>query len=82
MRVIEALLLAYVDLAHFGELFGAPLAQMFPGELALLDRLDLARIDDGELRLTRKGGYHLREIRYLFASEDVVAAMQRNGGGL
>lgn len=77
--MVEAMLLAYVDLAHFRDAFGVELADAFPEELAVLDHLDLARIEDGELRLTRKGGRHLREIRYLFASEAIVQQMEREG---
>jgi oxygen-independent coproporphyrinogen-3 oxidase len=74
--VIEALLLAYVSLDHFRETFGRGLAETFPDELAVLEREGLARVDAGELRLTRKGGHHLREIRYLFASDEVVHALE------
>ncbi len=77
--VIEALLLAYVSLDHFRELFGQELRQAFPAELAVLERLGLAAVEEGELRLTRKGGRHLREIRYLFASEAVVDGLERSG---
>jgi coproporphyrinogen III oxidase-like Fe-S oxidoreductase len=77
--LVETLLLAYVDLDQFRQVFGTGLADAFPDQLAVLDRLDLARIEEGELRLTRKGGRHLREIRYLFASDDVVDAMEREG---
>lgn len=78
--VVEALLLAYVDLDAFRATFGVELADAFPTELAVLDELDLARIDARELRLTRRGGRHLREVRYLFASEAVVAAVERAPG--
>ncbi len=79
--VIEALLLAYLDLSSFRQRFGMDLAQAFPVELALLGRLGLATIEDGELRLTRRGGRHLREIRYLFASERVVEVLETAGAG-
>ncbi len=74
--VIEALLLAYVNLADFRAAFGKELAEVFPAELAVLAEHCLAEANDGELRLTREGGRHLREIRYLFASEDVVDALE------
>jgi oxygen-independent coproporphyrinogen III oxidase len=75
-HVIEALLLAYVDLDHFRTTFGQDLQEAFPAELATLDALGLATVDDGELCLTRQGGHHLREIRYLFASDSVVASLE------
>jgi oxygen-independent coproporphyrinogen-3 oxidase len=74
--VIEALLLAYVNLEHFRSSFGKELKDTFPDELAVLSLLGLAAIEDGELRLTRKGGHHLREIRYLFASDAVVTSLE------
>jgi len=74
--VIEALLLAYVDLGEFRRRFGVPFEQVFADELAVLDRLGLARVIEGELRLTRRGGHHLREIRYLFASEAIVETLE------
>lgn len=81
--VIEALLLAYLDLAHFRRHCGVELSEAFPLELQVLERLDLAQVQDGELRLTRRGGRHLREIRYLFASPAVVEALEAgNGAGL
>jgi oxygen-independent coproporphyrinogen-3 oxidase len=78
--VIEALLLAYVDLPVFQAAFGESMRDAFPSEMAVLRDLDLATASDGELRLTRKGGHHLREVRYLFASDDVVAATERAPG--
>jgi oxygen-independent coproporphyrinogen-3 oxidase len=74
--VIEALLLAYVGLDQYRARFGEELTQRFANEIALLERTDLARLEYDELRLTRKGGRHLREIRYLFASEPVVEALE------
>jgi coproporphyrinogen III oxidase-like Fe-S oxidoreductase len=74
--VVEALLLAYLNLGHFRARFGRELHEEFPHELAVLDREGLVKIEDGELRLTRRGGRHLREIRYLFASESVVDAIE------
>jgi hypothetical protein len=68
-----------VSLDEFRDAVGAELAETFPAELEVLDRLDLARIEGGELRLTREGGRHLREIRYLFASDPVVEAMETGG---
>lgn len=81
--VIEALLLAYLDLAHFRSHCGMELSDAFPAELRVLERLDLAQVRDGELRLTHRGGRHLREIRYLFASPAVVEVLEAgNGAGL
>ncbi len=73
---VEALLLAYLDLEAFRETFGMALDAAFPDELAVLVEDGLAEVQGSELRLTRKGGRHLREIRYLFASEPVVQAVE------
>ena len=78
--VVEALLLAYLDLEQFRNRCGVELAEAFPDELRVLARLDLAQLCDGELRLTRRGGRHLREIRYLFASPAVVTALETAAG--
>ena len=80
--VIEAMLLAYLDLDHFQELFGSDLVNTFPDELEVLEELELVYIKDGELRLTRKGGRHLREVRYLFASNAVVTSLESGVAGL
>jgi len=80
--VIEAMLLAYLDLGQFQQMFGSDLADTFPDELAVLDELDLVYVEEGELRLTRKGGRHLREIRYMFASNEVVAALENGCASL
>ena len=74
--VVEALLLAYLDLDAFNETFGTQLDKAFPDEIAVLVEDGLAEIKGSELRLTRKGGRHLREIRYIFASETVVQAVE------
>lgn len=74
--VVEGLLLAYLNLGTFHELFGMPLEEAFPDELGVLLEDGLAVIHGDELRLTRKGGRHLREIRYLFASDRVVDAIE------
>lgn len=75
-HVIEALLLSYVDLAHFKATWGLDLSDAFPAELEVLEQLGLTTVEDGELRLTRTGARHQREIRYLFASPDVVDALE------
>lgn len=75
-HVIEALLLAYVDLAHFRATFGRELDEVFPYELTLLAELGLAERNGDELRLTRAGGHHLRAVRYLFASERVARTIE------
>ncbi|GAB4136911.1 MAG: radical SAM family heme chaperone HemW [Planctomycetota bacterium] len=73
---IEALLLAFLDRRLFERRFGETVEARFPAELEAL--LDLGLIEDAadEIRLTREGGRHLREIRYVFASEKVVEAME------
>lgn len=80
--VIEAMLLAYLDLDHFQELFGADLTSTFPDELDVLQDLELVDVENGKLRLTRKGGRHLREVRYLFASNAVVTSLESGAAGL
>jgi len=52
------------------------LTEAFPAELEVLERLGLTTLEDGELRLTRLGARHQREIRYLFASPDVVDVLE------
>lgn len=74
--VVEGLLLAYLDLGTFHELFGMPLDEAFPDEVGVLLEDGLAVAQGDELRLTRKGGRHLREVRYLFASDRVVDAIE------
>jgi oxygen-independent coproporphyrinogen-3 oxidase len=73
---IEALLLGYVDLERFREAVGRDFGAVFPVEMEILTERGLGFVEDGELRLTREGGHHLREVRYLFASEDVVEALE------
>lgn len=79
--VIEALLLGYVSLAAYRVNFGTELEDDFAEEIGTLRHLGLVKIDEGELQLTREGARHLRSIRYLFASEDVVGAMERDATG-
>jgi oxygen-independent coproporphyrinogen-3 oxidase len=74
--VVEALLLAGLSLDRFRDACGVELETRFPAELGVLRRLDLAAVQDGDLRLTRKGARHLREIRYLFASDAVVETLE------
>jgi len=80
--VIEALLLAYLDLDQFASSVGREFSDVFRDELAMLADLGLAEVVGRELRLTRKGGHELRAIRYLFASEEVVATIEGGAAGL